>query len=79
MTETPSEGAPKPTGPKPPPLVPGVVLLVVAAGLMAVLLINPAMSDGMRRTIAIASVAVVVALLGYAIFVFTVSRNRGRK
>lgn len=79
MSETPSPGASKPAGPKPPPLVPGVVLLVVAAALMVVLLVNPEMSDGLRRTIAIASVAVVVALLGYAVFVFVASKNRGRR
>lgn len=60
-----------------PSLVPGVVLLAVAAALIVVVLIDPAMPDWLRRTIAIVAVCVVVALLGYAIWVFRRSTRSG--
>jgi hypothetical protein len=68
-------------GPKPPPLVPGVVLLALAAVLIVVVLVgNPdTMPSGLRTTIAITAVVVIVALLGYAGYVFRASSKRGRR
>lgn len=67
------------SGNKPPSLVPGVVLLGVAAALIVVLIVNPEMSDGARKIVAGISIAVVIALLGYAGYVFYASTKRGRK
>lgn len=66
-------------GSKQPPLVPGVALLVLAAALMVVLIVNPEMPQAARTTIALVAVAVVIALLGYAVYVFMQSTKRGRK
>lgn len=64
-------------GPKQPSLVPGVVLLALAAVLMVVLIVNPDMPSWARRTVALIAVGVVIALLGYAVFVFLQSKKRG--
>ncbi|TKV61090.1 hypothetical protein FDO65_05445 [Nakamurella flava] len=64
--------------PKPPSLVPGVVLLGLAAVLIVVVLIKPAMPDWLNTTIAVLAVAVVIALLGYAVWVFRATTRRGR-
>lgn len=69
----------EPTGSKPPSLVPGVVLLALAAVLIVVVLINPPMPPWARSTIASIAVGVVVALLGYAAFVMYTQSKRGRK
>ncbi len=65
----PSAGAGGP-GAQPPSLAPGVALLTLAAALIVVVLVNPAMPDWLRATIAIVAGCVVVALLGYAGWVF---------
>jgi hypothetical protein len=68
-------------GPKPPSLVPGVVLLALAAVLIVVVLVgNPdTMPAGLKTGIVIAAIAVIVALLGYAVYVFHATTKRGRK
>jgi len=71
---------PRPGDPaRPPSLVPGVVLLGVAAVLIVVVLVKPDMPQWLKVTIAIAAVLVVFALLVYAFRVFRgVSRRSGR-
>ena len=64
-------------GPKPPSLVPGVVLLAVAAALIVVVLVNPPVPGWARTTIAVVAVAAVVALLVYAVLVFRGASRRG--
>ncbi len=49
-----------------PSIAVGLSLLSVAAVLIVVVLVNPAMPQWLRVTIAILAVAVVVALLGYS-------------
>jgi hypothetical protein len=68
-------------GPKPPSLVPGVVLLALAAVLIVVVLVsNPnTMPGGLKTAIVIAAIAVIVALIGYAVYVFHATTKRGRK
>ena len=63
-------------GRKPPSLVPGVVLMAIAAVLMVVVIINPDMPSWLRTTIATAAIVVVVALIGYGVYV---ARSAGRK
>ncbi len=72
---------PDPSSPKPPSLVPGVVLLALAAALIVVVLVgNPdTMPAGLKTGIVIAVVVVIVALLGYAVYVFHATTKRGRK
>ncbi|MEO7126958.1 MAG: hypothetical protein ABI382_12785 [Nakamurella sp.] len=72
---------PKPdvNGSKPPSLLPGVVLLGLAAALIILLLVKPDMPHWARATVASISIGVVVALLGYAVFVFLRSNKRGRQ
>ena len=64
----------EPTGPaepaKPPSLVPGVVLLVLAAALIVVTLLKPDFPRWLTVTIAALAVIVVIALLIYAFKVF---------
>lgn len=60
-----------------PSLVPGLVLLIVAAVLIVVVLIRPAMPGWLRAVIAIAAVCVVLALLVYAFWVFRSTTRRG--
>lgn len=67
-----------PSAPKPPSLVPGVVLLGLAAVLIVVVLIKPPMPDWLNTTIAVLAIATVVALLGYAFWVFRATTRRGR-
>ncbi len=62
---------------KGPSLVPGVVLLVVAAVLMVVVLIKPDMPDWATTTVALVAIAVVVALLVYAFAVFVSMTRKG--
>ncbi len=72
-------GTPKSGPGRPPSLVPGVVLLGVAAVLIVVVLVKPDMPQWLKVTIAIAAVLVVVVLLIYAFRVFRgVSRRAGR-
>ena len=70
-----------PGGPAParkqPSLVPGVVLLALAAVLIAVVLIKPDMPGWLKTTIAILAVLVVVALLFSAFRVFRDTTRRG--
>jgi hypothetical protein len=67
------------TGPKQPSLIPGVVLLGLAAVLIVVVLINPDMSGGLRTGIAIAAVVVVITLLAYAFRMWLTVRRGGQK
>lgn len=68
---------PQADGPKPPSLIPGVVLMVIAAVLMVVVIVNPEMPGWLRTTIAIAAVVVVVALIGFGIYVARQATRRG--
>ncbi len=54
---------------KPPSLVPGVVLLILA-GLIVITLIKPDLPQWLTITIAVAAIVVVIALLMYAFRVF---------
>jgi hypothetical protein len=60
-------------------LVPGMVLLIVAAVLIVVVLINPAMPHWLRVTIAVVAICVVLALLGYVVLVFRSATRRGSR
>ena len=69
-SHTPAE----PSGPsepaKPPSLVPGVVLLVLAGVLIVITLIKPDLPRWLTVSIAVAAIGVVVLLLIYAFRVF---------
>ena len=88
MTTTPP-GPPEPTVPEPagsteptakqPSMVPGLVLLVMAAVLIVVVLAKPDMPGWLRTTIAIVAVVVVVALLAYAFVVFRATTRGGSR
>jgi len=66
------------SGPRQPSLVPGTVLLIVAAVLIVVVLVAPdAMPHWLRVTIAILAVCVVIALLVYSFVVFRATTRRG--
>ncbi len=56
--------------PKPPSLVPGVVLLIVAGVLIVITLIKPDLPRWLTICIAVAAIVVVVLLLIYAFRVF---------
>jgi len=59
-------------------LVPGTVLLIVAAVLIVVVLVAPdSMAHWLRVTIAILAVCVVIALLVYSFVVFRATTRRG--
>lgn len=60
-----------------PSLVPGVVLLVLAAVLIVVVLVKPDMPSWLRTIIAVLAIVVVLALLVYAFVVFRGSTRRG--
>ena len=64
----------EPTGPaepaKPPSLIPGVVLLVLAGALIVITLIKPDLPRWLTVSIAVAAILVVVLLLIYAFRVF---------
>lgn len=62
-----------------PSLVPGVVMLALAAVLIVVMMINPEMPGWLRTTIVVAAIALILGLLGYAFFVFSRSVKQGRK
>jgi len=68
----PEEAPPKlPAEPaKPPSLVPGVVLLVLAGALIVITLIKPDLPRWLTVSIAVAAILVVVLLLIYAFRVF---------
>lgn len=61
-----------------PSLVPGTVLLGIAAALIVLVLVKPDMPSWLRTVIAVVAVLVVVALLAIAFMVFrgTTRRNR---
>lgn len=67
-----------PAAPQGPSLVPGTVLLGVAAVLILVVLIKPDMPGWLRTTIAIVAVLVVLALLVIVVRVFRSTTRRGR-
>ncbi len=62
---------------KGPSLVPGVVLLIIAAVLMVVVLVKPDMPGWATTTVAVVAIAVVLALLVYAFAVFISMTRRG--
>jgi len=62
---------------KPPSLIPGVVLLVLAAVLIVITLLKPDFPRWLTVTIAALAVVVVVALLIYAFKVFRDVTNPG--
>ena len=70
MTTDPSPAGPGSGQPKLPSLVPGVVLLGLAAVLIVVVLVKPDMPPWLKVTIAIVALLVVLALLIYAFRVF---------
>lgn len=55
---------------KPPSLVPGVVLLILAGVLIVITLIKPDLPTWLNITIAVTAIIVVIALLIYAFRVF---------
>ena len=55
---------------KPPSLVPGVVLLILAGVLIVITLIKPDLPQWLTITIAVTAILVVIALLIYAFRVF---------
>ena len=55
---------------KPPSLVPGVVLLILAGVLIVITLIKPDLPQWLTITIAVTAIVVVVLLLIYAFRVF---------
>ncbi len=65
-------------GRRPPSVVPGIVVLGLAAVLIVVVLVNPGMPHWLRLTIAIVSVVMVLLLLGYAVRLF-LTTTRGRR
>ena len=71
-SHTPAEpgGQPEPGAAKPPSLVPGVVLLVLAGILIVITLIKPDLPRWLTVSIAVAAILVVVLLLIYAFRVF---------
>jgi membrane protein YdbS with pleckstrin-like domain len=72
-------GPAEPTGAKPPSVVPAAILLGLAAVLIVVVLIKPAMPQWLRISIAILAVLVVIALLVYAAKLFRDNARRGRR
>jgi hypothetical protein len=70
-------GPAEPTGAKPPSAVPAAILLGLAAVLIVVVLIKPAMPQWLRTSIAILAVLVVIALLVYAAKLFRDNARRG--
>ena len=69
-SQTPAEPAGPSEPAKPPSLVPGVVLLVLAGALIVITLIKPDLPRWLTVSIAVAAVIVVVLLLIYAFRVF---------
>lgn len=61
-----------------PSLVPGTVLLGIAAVLIVIVLVKPDMPGWLRAAIAIVAVLVVIALLVIAFRVFRGATRRGR-
>ncbi|NNG37469.1 hypothetical protein [Nakamurella aerolata] len=61
-----------------PSLVPGTVLLGIAAVLIVLVLVKPDMPGWLRVTIAVVAVLVVIALLVIAFRVFRGVSRRGR-
>jgi hypothetical protein len=59
-------------------LVPGTVLLGIAAVLIVIVLVKPDMPGWLRAAIAIVAVLVVIALLVIAFRVFRGATRRGR-
>jgi uncharacterized membrane protein len=69
-SHTPAEPAEESEPAKPPSLVPGVVLLVLAGVLIVITLIKPDLPRWLTVSIAVAAIGVVVLLLIYAFRVF---------
>ena len=64
---------------RPPSVLPGMVLLVLAAVLIVIVLINPEMESWLRITIAVLAVLTVLGLLGFAFKLFRHTMTGGRK
>jgi peptidoglycan/LPS O-acetylase OafA/YrhL len=56
----------------------GIILLVLAAVLIVVVLVQPAMAPWLKATVAILAVLVVVALLAYSLILMRSTRQIGR-
>ena len=69
-SQTPAEPAGPSEPAKPPSLVPGVVLLVLAGVLIVITLVEPDLPRWLTVSIAVAAIGVVVLLLIYAFRVF---------
>ena len=69
-SQSPADPAGQPEPTKPPSLVPGVVLLVLAGVLIVITLIKPDLPRWLTVSIAVAAILVVVLLLIYAFRVF---------
>ncbi len=67
------------SGPSGPSAVPAAILLGLAAVLIVVVLIKPAMPQWLKISIALLAVLVVVALLVYAALLFRDNAKRGRR
>ncbi len=72
-------GPDRPGDAKPPSVVPAAILLGLAAVLIVVVLIKPAMPGWLKATIAILALLVVVALLIYAAMLFRDNVRRTRR
>ena len=66
-------------GQRPPSVIPGMVLLGLAAVLIVVVLVNPEMESWLRITIAILAVVTVLGLLAFAFKLFRNTMTGGRK
>ena len=80
MTDNATPTPSGPHGPKrQPSVIPGMALLGLAAVLIVIVLVNPDMSSGLKVTIAVLAILVVLALLGFAFKLFLSSQRGGRR
>lgn len=64
---------------RPPSVIPGMVLLLLAAVLIVIVLVNPTMESWLRITIAVLAVLTVLGLLGFAFKLFRSTMPGGKK
>jgi hypothetical protein len=67
------------SGPKPPSSAPAAMLLGLAAVLIVVVLVKPAMPQWLKVCIAVLALLVVITLLIYAAMLFRNNARRGRR
>lgn len=79
MTNANGSARPAGQGPKPPSAAPAAVLLGLAAVLIVVVLIKPAMPQWLKVCIAVLALLVVITLLIYAAMLFRNNARRGRR